>query len=248
MVEEKIDSYTNADVKKVEVLDTKRDGSSVTVRERVAVAVTPLVKVLQDNAVPTVAFDTDSAAGTVDSLARQKQAAMDMYADLLTRTASLVSVGVVKPEVDPSLPSGPDQSWLSIPVTFRVNREARREWRSKFEHFAKERAEIEVPVKSDHQVAYDRPYRPRDLVAGALAGCHVSAWSFPWCRVADRPPRILLNIMSLALQRRSPTLRQARFKSVKQALRASSGCRFRAVETPRRTCAARCVETSRMPH
>ena len=57
-----------------------------------------------------------------------------------------MTVGVGKPEVDALLPSGPAESWLSIPVTFKVSREARQEWRSKFRLFANERGTIRVPT------------------------------------------------------------------------------------------------------
>ena len=146
IVDEKILTYTNAYVKSLKVVGTEKRGEIFEVRAIVSVTVAPLLKVLQDNAVPTVTLDTNSTASTADSLAQEKIKAMQLYSDLIGRIADLVTVGVGKPEIDPSLPSSADSSWLSIPVTFKVNNDAIKEWRSKFELFADQQATIELPV------------------------------------------------------------------------------------------------------
>lgn len=146
VVEEKIVSYTNAYVKKLEILGTVKKGDLVEVRASVSVAVAPLVKILQDNAVPTIAVDTDTTASTAESLAKEKQGAIDIYSDLITRSSNLVTVGVGKAEIDTTLPSGADAAWLSIPITYTANDGAVKEWRQKFDLIANQRASVDLRI------------------------------------------------------------------------------------------------------
>ncbi|MBK3404170.1 peptidoglycan-binding protein [Methylorubrum populi] len=153
IVDEKLISYTNAYVSKLEVVRTEQRGGLYEVTARVGVAVKPLLKVLQDNAVPVVAFDTATAASTVETLGQEKAAATDLYADLVAKADGLIRVGVGTPQVDVGLPSSADEAWLRIPLTYGVNDDAVREWRAKFDLIAQKRAQVFVRL--------DRPDRGR---------------------------------------------------------------------------------------
>jgi hypothetical protein len=142
VVNEKLISYTNAYVSKIDVLRTEQKNGTFEVTARIAVAVAPLLKVLQDNAVPTVAFDTASAASTVETLGAETRGAIELYTDLVDKVDALIRVGVGTPKVDPSLPSPPEEAWLRIPLTYSMNEDAAREWRTKFQLFAQRRAEV----------------------------------------------------------------------------------------------------------
>lgn len=146
VVDEKLISYTNAYVSKLEVVRTEQRGDLYEVTARVGVAVRPLLKVLQDNAVPVVEFDTATAASTVETLGQEKAAATDLYADLVAKAEGLVRVGVGTPQVDPSLPSSAEEAWLRIPLTYSINDDAAREWRAKFDLIAQKRAQVFVRV------------------------------------------------------------------------------------------------------
>ncbi|WP_430913444.1 peptidoglycan-binding protein [Methylobacterium sp. sgz302541] len=144
VVDEKLISYTNAYVNRLEVVRTEQRAGLYEVTARVGVAVKPLLKVLQDNAVPVVAFDTATAASTVETLGQEKAAAADLYADLVAKAETLVRIGVGTPQVDASLPSTADEAWLRIPLTYSVNDDAAREWRAKFDLIAQKRATVFV--------------------------------------------------------------------------------------------------------
>lgn len=144
VVDEKLISYTNAYVNRLEVVKTEQRVGLYEVTARVGVAVRPLLKVLQDNAVPVVAFDTATAASAVETLGQEKAAAAYLYADLVAKADALVRVGVGTPQVDASLPSAADEAWLRIPVNYSVNDEAAREWRAKFDLIAQKRAAVFV--------------------------------------------------------------------------------------------------------
>ena len=120
-----------------------------------SVKVAPLIKVLQDKKVPTVAFDTSTAIGQVDVAAREKQGALDLYADLVQRSGSLVALSLGTPRVDASLPAPVDRSWLTIPVTYVADPEAIRDWRAKFERIAAKRMTLDVPVATRAVIGAD---------------------------------------------------------------------------------------------
>jgi hypothetical protein len=128
---------------KLELISTTevRPGS-FSLTARVTVALTPLLKTLQANNVPTVAFDTDSAVGTAESISDEKTKALAIYSDLLGRVESLIKVGVGKAEVNPSIPAAADSAWLSVPMTFFVNPDALQEWRTKFRLIADRHAHL----------------------------------------------------------------------------------------------------------
>ena len=148
IIDEKILSYTNAFITKLEVTKLSKQDGLIVVEAKVTVAVAPLVKTLQAGNIPTVAFDTATAIGQVDVSAREKGSAIDLYADLLRRSANLISLGVGTPKVDVHLPAPVDQSWLSIPITYIANEEAIRDWRSKFEQIAAKHMTVQMPVKA----------------------------------------------------------------------------------------------------
>ncbi len=116
------------------------------VEAQVSVAVAPLVKALQDNKVPTVAFDTATARGQVEVAGQEKQSAVDIYADLVKRSADLMTISLGTPKVNTVLQAPVDQSWLTIPVTYTANIEAIRDWRAKFEQIAAKRMTMQMPV------------------------------------------------------------------------------------------------------
>jgi hypothetical protein len=142
IIDEKILSYTNAYVTKFDVISTEKKGGIYAVSAKVTVATSPLIKTLQDNNVPTVAFDTNSATGTSQSLKEEKTNALALYMDLLGRIDRLVTIGVGKPQVNPKIPSAPDSAWVSVPITFFVNPESRKEWKEKFERISDSRATV----------------------------------------------------------------------------------------------------------
>jgi capsule polysaccharide export protein KpsE/RkpR len=53
-----------------------------------------VVRALQASNIPTVAFDTATAIGQVEVSAHEKQSAVDLYADLVKRSANLMSLNV----------------------------------------------------------------------------------------------------------------------------------------------------------
>ena len=149
IVRENILSYSNAYITKLDVAKTSTQSDGlVSVEATVSVSVAPLIKILQDKNVPTVAFDTSTAIGQVDVAARAKQGAIDLYADLVQRSADLVTLSIGTPRVDTSLPASVDHSWLTIPVTYIANAEAIKEWRAKFEHIAAKHMTLDIPVLS----------------------------------------------------------------------------------------------------
>ncbi len=149
VVNEKLISYTNAYVSRMDVVRTEQKDGVFEVAARVSVSVAPLLKVLQENAVPTVRFDTATAASTVETLSQEKAGAIELYADLIDRADALMKIGVGTPQVDPKLPSSPDEAWLRIPLTYNVNDEAAREWRTKFDLFAQKRASVLIRVATE---------------------------------------------------------------------------------------------------
>jgi hypothetical protein len=146
VVNEKLISYTNAYVSKIDIVRMEQKDGLFEVTAKVGVAVGPLLKVLQDNAVPTVSFDTASAASAVETLGDEKRGALELYNDLLDKADNLMKVGIGQPQVDPSLASGPDEAWLRVPLTYSPNDDAAREWRTKFDLFAQQRAEVFIPI------------------------------------------------------------------------------------------------------
>jgi peptidoglycan hydrolase-like protein with peptidoglycan-binding domain len=148
IVNEKVISYTNAYVSQLDVTNTERKDGIFRVTARVGVSVAPLLKVLQDNAVPTVPFDSVTAASTVETLSQEKTGAIELYADLVDKADNLIKVGVGSPSVDPELPSTPEDAWLRIPLTYSVNEDQLREWRAKFELFARDRATVLLQVRN----------------------------------------------------------------------------------------------------
>lgn len=171
VVDEKLISYTNAYVSKLEVVRTEQRGGLYEVTARVGVAVKPLLKVLQDNAVPVVAFDTATAASTVETLGQEKAAATELYADLVAKAEGLVRVGVGTPQVDASLPSSADEAWLRIPLTYSVNDDAAREWRAKFDLIAQKRAQVFVRLdRADRGRSGQPNCRPPAFDAGFARG------------------------------------------------------------------------------
>lgn len=160
IVDEKLISYTNAYVNKLDVVKTEQKGGVYEITARVGVAVKPLLKVLQDNAVPVVPFDTVTAASTVETLGQEKTAAVELYTDLVAKAEAMLRVGVGTPQVDPNLPSSSDQAWLRIPLTYSVNDDAAREWRTKFNLIAQKRAEVRIKVVPS---APGRPGQPSCL-------------------------------------------------------------------------------------
>jgi hypothetical protein len=145
VVNEKIISYTNGYVNRIEILRTQKKDDLFEVTAKIEVGITPILKVLQDNALPVVNFDTASAASAVEALSAEKSDATKLYSDLIDKIENLLNVGIGTPQVDASLFSSPDEAWLRLPVTFSVNQDVEQEWRSKFELFAQKRAEI--PIK-----------------------------------------------------------------------------------------------------
>lgn len=146
IVEEKLLSYTNAYVSKFEVL-SKDDKSGVhTITAEVTVNVGPLLKTLKENDVPTVAFDSTSAGLAAHTLGVEKQDALAIYKDLVSRIDTLVQIGIGKAEVSPSIPSASDSTWISVPITFFANDDAAREWRTKFELIAHQHARIVIEI------------------------------------------------------------------------------------------------------
>ena len=146
IVEEKLLSYTNAYVSQFLVLSSESNSGVYTIKARVTVAVAPLLKTLQANDVPTTRFDSNSAAATATTLADEKKNALQIYRDLVARLDSLVQIGIGKAEVSPSIPSAPDSTWISVPITFFANEDAAQEWRKKFELIADKHARIVIEV------------------------------------------------------------------------------------------------------
>ena len=140
IVEEKLLSYTNAYVTKLEVLSTEHQSDGYAIKAKVTVAIAPLLKTLQANDVPTVAFDADSAAGTAESLTIEKTNALEIYTDLLARIDGLLKVGLGKAEVATSIPSAAGWTWVSVPLTFFVNDDSLQEWKKKFGLISDKRA------------------------------------------------------------------------------------------------------------
>jgi len=136
IVEEKLLSYTNAYVSRIEVISTDYKDGVHTTTAKVTVAIAPILKTLQESNVPTVPFDTISGAATAETLGTQKAEALAIYNDLVSRLDNLIQVGVGKAEVSTSIPGPVDSVWLSVPVTFFANADAINEWRRKFELIA----------------------------------------------------------------------------------------------------------------
>ena len=147
-VQEKILSYTNAYITKLDVTKVEKKDGVIVVQARVAVRVAPLIKALQSGNIPTVPFDTATAVGQVEVSGREKASAIDLYADLLKHSDNLIKLAVGKPKLDVRLQAPADRSWLSIPVTFIANDEAIKEWRTKFELIASQRARLQVSIQS----------------------------------------------------------------------------------------------------
>lgn len=146
IVNEKILSYTNAYVSKLEVLSTDEMSGIHTITAEVTVALGPLLKTLQENKVPTFPFDSSSAAATAETISDEKEKALRMYRDLIARLDTLVQIGIGKAEVSPSIPSAAGSTWISVPITFFANKDAAEEWRKKFELIADRHARIEIAV------------------------------------------------------------------------------------------------------
>ena len=77
---------------------------------------------------------------------REKQSAIDIYADLIKRSADLITVSLGPPKVDTALLAPVDHSWLTIPVTYTANDQAVRDWRAKFERIAAKHMTLEMPI------------------------------------------------------------------------------------------------------
>ena len=148
IVEEKILSYTNAYVTKLDVLSTEHETRDYAVKARVTVVIAPLLATLSASNVPVVAFDAHSAEGTAVSITDEKTQALAIYADLLARVDELVKIGLGKTEAAPSIPSAPSWTWFSVPLTFFVNDERLQEWRKKFEKIANKRDSFSMAVTS----------------------------------------------------------------------------------------------------
>ena len=160
VVEEKILSYTNAYLSKLEILKAARQSDGLVVVEaRATVIVAPLVKALQASNIPTVAFDTATAIGQVEVSTREKQSAIDLYADLVKRSSNLIDLTVGTPKVDTSMQAPVDKSWLRIPLTYVANAQAIRDWRSKMELIASRRMTVQMPIGRQ---AINEPYNAPD--------------------------------------------------------------------------------------
>jgi hypothetical protein len=146
VVEEQLLSYSNAYVEKFDLLSTERKDGFYEVRARVLVRTAPLMDVLREADIPTVAFDTNTAVATAQSLSREKESAVEVITDLLSRFETLVTVGVGKPGLEPQLPSAPGQAWVKVPIVFSADKEASHEWKEKFAMVAEERARFVVPA------------------------------------------------------------------------------------------------------
>lgn len=132
IVEEKILSYTNGYVSIFEVNSINKDGMQYIIKARVGVSVAPLLKTLQDNDLPVVAFNAIAASATAETLGERKINAIKIYDDLVNRIDGITVVGIGEPQVDTALPSSHDEAWLSIPITFKINPELYHEWKTKY--------------------------------------------------------------------------------------------------------------------
>jgi uncharacterized protein len=182
VVNEKIISYSNAYVSKLDVVSTDQKDGMFRVTANVGVSVGPLLKVLQDNAVPTVPFDSVTAASTADSLSEEKTGAAQLYSDLIDKADALINVGVGTPSVDPELPSTSEEAWLRIPLTYSVNDDQLKEWRTKFELFAQERAGVALQVGLQRQGSCT--LRHYEIALGSGAG-----WQSPFLLRRPSPPQ-----------------------------------------------------------
>lgn len=156
IVEEKILSYTNAYVTKLEVLSTERQSEGYAIKAKVTVEIAPLLKTLQASNVPMVAFDADSAVGTAESLGDEKRNALAIYSDLLARADGLVKIGLGRGQVAPSIPSTADSAWVSIPITFFMTADGLQEWRKKFELISNKDKRARVMFGVTHSKALNR--------------------------------------------------------------------------------------------
>ncbi|MBO1020440.1 hypothetical protein IPV08_10715 [Methylobacterium sp. SD274] len=147
VVKEKLISYTNAYVSKIEVIKTEQKDGIFEVTANVSVSVAPLLKTLQENDIPTKAFDTATASATAQTIGEEKASASQIYLDLIGKVSSLLNVGVGSPSVDTSLPSTSNEAWLRIPLTFSVNDESMKEWSSKFKLIAQSRASLDFGLE-----------------------------------------------------------------------------------------------------
>jgi hypothetical protein len=92
----------------------------------------------------------------------------------------LIDVRIGEATIDPSIPSTPDSSWLSVPVSYIANSDAVREWKNKFAQIADKQNETLIPVSccggADRQCGTSQ-FAGRPLVDGAkLFGA--ANWSF----------------------------------------------------------------------
>jgi peptidoglycan hydrolase-like protein with peptidoglycan-binding domain len=146
IVEEKLLSYTNAYVSTFEVLSADHKSGAFTITARVTVAVAPLLKTLQANNVPTVKFDSSSAAATAETTSEEKEKALQIFKDLIAHLDNLVQIGVGKVVASPSIPSAPGSTWISIPITFFANKNAAQEWQTKFNLIADRHAQLAITI------------------------------------------------------------------------------------------------------
>lgn len=156
VVSEKVLSYTNAYVTRLDVGDVANSKGLFTMHAHVSVAVSPLIKTLNDNNIPTVAFDTNSAVATATTAAAEKADAEKLYMDLLDRVSDLVIVSVGTPKPLINLPASADHIWLQIPMTYFANKDAIAEWRKKMALIAQSVTQVEVESKTV------TPYSMRD--------------------------------------------------------------------------------------
>ena len=144
VVNEKVLSYTNAYVTHLDVTDVANSNGLFSVRAHISVAIAPLVKTLNDNRIPTVAFDSNSAVATVITATAEKTDAQKLYSDLISRVSNLITVSVGTPKPLPDLPASTDHVWLQIPVTYFANKDAISEWRKKMSMIAQSTSQVDV--------------------------------------------------------------------------------------------------------
>ena len=144
IVEEKLLSYTNAYVSKLEPVSEDCKDGNCRFAAKVTVNVGPLLKTLRASAVPTVEFDSNSAEAAATTLGTERANAFATYKDLVSRLDELITIGVGNAEVNPNLPSASDSVWLSIPITFFANPSATKEWAEKFRLIAVKREQVSL--------------------------------------------------------------------------------------------------------
>jgi len=187
IVEEKLLSYTNAYVSKFEPVTQECDGGNCKVIARITVRVAPLVQTLRASDVPTVEFDSNSAAAAAATLSAERASALDTYKDLIARLENLVTVSVGQTEVNANMPSESESVWLTVPVTFLANGSATREWSEKFKRMADKRQRVALDVAKSPEAsrcgiqrvsARSHPFRNDDNTTVSVpAVCFVSSVS-----------------------------------------------------------------------